>query len=237
MKFLIFDVFGDYAHFKKYYTTSSPLTFSIPPRTALIGLVGAIIGLKKDEYFDFMCKDKARIAVRIINPIKKVRIGLNLVNTKDNYWIPIKSRSHEPRTQIYFELLKDPRFRIYFSHIDLHEQLKNFLQEHKSVYTPYFGISELICDCQYIDEVEVDKEFSHAEFLDINSVVPIDEATEFDLLQPGKKFFKERIPTEMLKGRIVTEYRDVLYEINGKTIKGRLKNVIKLTNGDIIAVL
>ncbi|MDI3478645.1 MAG: CRISPR-associated protein Cas5h, partial [Thermoanaerobacterium sp.] len=31
MKSLIFDIYGDFGHFKKYYTTSSPLTFSFPP--------------------------------------------------------------------------------------------------------------------------------------------------------------------------------------------------------------
>lgn len=238
MNFLIFDVWGDYAHFKKYYTTSSPLTFSIPPRTALVGLISAIIGLRTDEYFEIMTKKTAQIAVRIINPIKKVRISLNLINTKDNYWIPVKKGLHEPRTQVYFEFLKDPKFRIYFSHhSDIHNQLKKFLKDHKSVYTPYLGISELICDYQYVDEVEVKEKLSSREFLDIHTVVPIDEAAELDLLQPGKKYSKERIPTEILKGRIVTEYRDILYEINGGTIKGKVKDALKLTNNDIIVVL
>ena len=44
MKCLVFDIKGDYGHFKKYYTTSSPLTFSIPPRTTVSGMIGALIG-------------------------------------------------------------------------------------------------------------------------------------------------------------------------------------------------
>ena len=47
---IVFDVWGDYAHFRKNYSTSSPLTYSFPPRTALSGLIGAIAGLDKSNY-------------------------------------------------------------------------------------------------------------------------------------------------------------------------------------------
>jgi CRISPR-associated Cas5-like protein len=54
---LVFEVWGEYGHFRKHYTTTSPLTFSIPSRTALTGLLGAIIGLSKEEYLGhFRCK-------------------------------------------------------------------------------------------------------------------------------------------------------------------------------------
>ena len=52
MKCLVFDIKGDYGHFKKYYTTSSPLTFSIP-RTTVSGMIGALIGLDKEEYLKY----------------------------------------------------------------------------------------------------------------------------------------------------------------------------------------
>ena len=95
-KILVFDVWGEYAHFRKYYTTTSPLSFSIPPRTAISGLMGAIIGLSKDEYLKYFSKEQAQIAVRILNPIKKVRLAENLINTKDDYFIPIKKGAHGP---------------------------------------------------------------------------------------------------------------------------------------------
>lgn len=239
-KFLIFDVFGDYAHFKKYYTTSSPLTFSIPPRTVIIGLVSAIIGKNKDDYLNVMTKDKAKIALRIINPIQKVRMGMNLINTKDGYWIPIRTKTHEPRTQIRFEFLRNPKFRIYFSHCDseIYNNLKEFLENHKSFYTPYLGISELICDFKFIEESEIKEKLNEKDFIDIHTVVPLDKNEFFELkIEEGKSYYKEKIPTEMLPGRIVKEYREVIYEITGKSIKCRIKNAFKLKNGDVITIL
>jgi CRISPR-associated protein Cas5h len=238
-KFLIFDIWGDYAHFKKYYTTSSPLTFSIPPRTVIIGLISAIIGKGKEEYLSVMTKDKAEIAIRVTNPIKKIRIAQNLINTKDSYWTPVKKGTHEPRTQIRFEYLKDPGFRIYFCHSDdvIYNLLKMNLESHKTVYTPYLGISELIADFVFVSEPEVSERINNKEFTDINTVVPLDTVIKPDLLQGGKKYFKERIPVEMLPGRVVTEYREVLYEVEGKTIRAKVKDGIKLSNGDVITIL
>ena len=238
-QFIVFDVWGDYAHFRKYYTTSSPLTFTIPPRTTIIGLVSAIIGLDKDEYLHHMTKDKAHVAVRLLNTVNKTRFGMNLINTKDGYWTPVKRGFHEPRTQIRFELLKGPRFRIYFSHqdIQLHDALRQNLKEHKSVYTPCLGISELIADFSYIGQFRASTKGEVNEFIPVATTLPLDAALEIKLMEPGYKFFKERIPTEMQAGRDVTEYREVLYEIQGKPIHARIKGSFLLENDEYIVTL
>lgn len=102
MKCLVFDIWGEYGHFRKFYTTSSPLTFSIPPRTTICGIIAAIIGLDKDEYLNHFSKAKANIAIQLNNPINKTRISYNLINTKTaKMYSKIKDR-----TQVTFELLK-----------------------------------------------------------------------------------------------------------------------------------
>lgn len=118
MKTLVFDVFGDYGHFRKYYTTSSPLTFSFPPPPTVKGMLGAIAGIDKKEYLKVFSEENCKVAIRILNPIKKIRLGLNLINTKGNYWIPYKAKNHEARTQVKTEFVKDAAYRIYFMHKD-----------------------------------------------------------------------------------------------------------------------
>jgi len=238
-KFIIFDIWGDYGHFKKYYTTSSPLTFSIPPRTAIIGLISAIIGLEKNQYLSLMTKEKADVAIRIINPIKKIRMIQNLIDTKGGYWKPVKRGNLTGRTPVRFEYLKGPKFRIYFTHSDdeIYNSLKENLKNHKSVYTPCLGLSELIAEFEFVDEVLVVRKFNNEYFVDICSVIPLDTIREIDLLVPNRKYFKERIPVEMHPGRIVTEYREVIYEINGNAIKAKLENTLILSNNDAIVIL
>jgi len=46
-KYLVFDISASYGHFKKPYTTTSPLTYSIPTRTAVSGIIAAVLGFGK----------------------------------------------------------------------------------------------------------------------------------------------------------------------------------------------
>ncbi|RMG82383.1 MAG: CRISPR-associated protein Cas5, partial [Bacteroidetes bacterium] len=47
-KLLVFDISGEYGHFRKFNTTTSPLTYSFPPLPALAGLLGAILGIERE---------------------------------------------------------------------------------------------------------------------------------------------------------------------------------------------
>ena len=44
-KLLVFDVSSSFGYFRKSFTTTSALTHAVIPRSAVEGLVGAIIGL------------------------------------------------------------------------------------------------------------------------------------------------------------------------------------------------
>ena len=227
-KVIVFDVWGDYAHFRKNYSTSSPLTHSFPPRTALCGLLGAIAGLDKAEYFRHFLKDRAKIGCRILAPIKKVRIGENLIDTKS----AIKMHLIKNRTQIRFEFVKDPEYRIYLSHSDeaIYEKLKGLLSRHQSVYTPSLGLSQLICNFEYAGEYEIRQ--NAAEFQSIDSVVPGSCLVEPPEFEEGKEYFSEVMPCEMGEGREVTEFSEVLFERNGKSIKAKARDLWELENGE-----
>ena len=64
-KVLVFEVYGKYAHFKKPYTTTSPLTYSIPSRTALTGIIGAIIGIEKNENNVLLNYEHCKLSIEI----------------------------------------------------------------------------------------------------------------------------------------------------------------------------
>ncbi|MDI6604037.1 MAG: type I-B CRISPR-associated protein Cas5b [Thermoanaerobacteraceae bacterium] len=232
MDALIFDVFGDLGHFRKFYTTSSPLTFSFPPPPTVKGMLGAIAGIDKKEYLNVFKSEYCKIGIKIMNPVKKVRMGLNLINTKDNYWIPYKKKNHEARTQVKTEFLKNPMFRIYFTHVDnnLFDDISNKIKAHKNVYTLSLGLSEMIADYRFIDLCNV-KEVGDSE-VSIQSILPIDHIVDDEIkFEDGKKYFKEKIPVDMNDERIVSSYKDIIYEISGKSIKSHVKKCWEV-NGD-----
>lgn len=226
-KVLVFDIWGDYAHFRRFYTTTSPLTFPIPPRTALCGLIGAITGLEKENnaYLQLFTCDKAFIGLRLLYPVKKVMIAENLIHTKNAKGIGMNLIAE--RCQIGFEFLKDPKYRIYFYHTDknLYEKMKNNLGCHKSVYTPCFGLSENIANFKFIGEFEIEANTTEEKYIQIHSILPSEniadeEGVNFDLTG---EYISIRVPVEMTPERIVTKYSDILFERNGKPIEAKLK--------------
>ena len=223
-KFLVFDIWADYAHFKKPYTTTSPLTFSIPPVSALTGLISGIIGIDKREYPDYFSSRNCRFWIRILKPVKKIRMGLNLINTKKSY------NRIEERTQIKTEFLKDPAFRIFFSHDEpgLYSDLKRLLKAHSSFYTVSLGLSENIADFNYMGEYEVCGETSES-YQGVTSVINLKQLEKGDIdFSVEGEYFTENIPFWMTKERQVLEYSEVIFERNGKPVHAKPKMLFSI---------
>jgi len=170
MRVISFKIWGDYAHFRRHYTTSSPLTHSIPPPSALRGLVGAIMGFSREEYPQILAPDMAFFGVRLLRPVKKIRLGMNYMDTKDGSWTQLDLKRFRPvvkkdghgnprlHTQIRMEFLKDPAFEIFFHHEDdrLMDELSERLKRHQTVYTPYLGITECIANFEFLWDENVE---------------------------------------------------------------------------------
>jgi CRISPR-associated protein Cas5h len=238
MQVLVFDVWGDYAHFKKRYTTTSPLTHSIPPRTTIAGLISAIAGIQRGKYQEYFTKDKSKIALRVLEPVKKTRISLSLISTKSEHLVaPPLMNYFKQHTLINFEFLKDPKYRLYLSHsdTDFYRDLKELLKQHKSIYTPALGLSELICNFKFVGEYNAELK-TPKEHLLINSVVPMKNSTTGKLLakvepEDGKKYSLETILSLMKVDREAEEYLDVLVEEGGQPIKALPETYWEIEDG------
>lgn len=218
----MFEVWGDYACFRRFYTTRSPLSYPFPPRPTLAGLVGAIAGIPKGEVSRSLSAGRARLAVALTAPVKTLRLGINWVETKDPAIFSIGAVGD--RTQINAEFLKDPRFRVYVQVRDdtLQTQLSALLREHRSVFTPCLGISELLADFAWVGELPA----SPAEpgLRDIISVLPLSkvrwpEAGQGIEFEVGKSYNRQRVPRLQDEERAVTEWQDVVVESSGQTIR------------------
>jgi len=218
MKVLAFDLSGRFGHFKKFYTTSSPLTFSTPTPTALFGMVGAILGLDKDSYLYHINAKTTKVGIQILAPIQKMRLSLNYIDTKN-------SRSFhliKNRTQIRTEFLINPSYRIYLHLQDskLFEQLITFIKEKKTYYTPSLGMANLLANIRFVAVKEVQKEPLVQQ---VATIIPIAQVHH---IQPkaGHRYVKERLPVNMLPQRIVDRYVEFLIESNAKKLEGEFKD-------------
>ncbi|GAB6273791.1 MAG: hypothetical protein STSR0004_06540 [Peptococcaceae bacterium] len=79
MKILSFHLRSKMAHFRRYYSNSSALSYSIPPRTTLAGILAGLLGYPRDSSYEQFSLDQCRISVALITPIKKQVQKMNLL--------------------------------------------------------------------------------------------------------------------------------------------------------------
>ena len=131
----MFDVWAPFAYFRKPFTTTSALTFNFIPRSAIKGLIGVILGIRRKDIFGALAN--AEIAVEILTEIKKIPFSINY--THSDFWDTInqylngdptnKKQNFIARTTM--ELLVDPKYRIYYCDTsDVQQQLELALKNH-----------------------------------------------------------------------------------------------------------
>ncbi len=233
-KVLVFDLFGDYAQFKKYFTNMSPLSFSIPSRTVLGGIIGAILGIDKHSNPRFFSEENTWFALQILKPIKKTKIALNNIKTAGSLTSFYNIGSHKPTN---LEFLKEVRYRIYVSRNDheVYDKLKDMLSNHQSVYTVSLGISGCLANYEYIGEYKL-KGIAASGFVNLSSVVPMDSVAEIDFSKP-MNLQKAKVSMLMSNNREVLKYSDILFEQDGRQISLKPNDVCYVVdneNSDII---
>lgn len=220
---IAFKVWGEFAHFRRFYTTSSPLTFSFPPPPTVRGLVGALLGYSKESYIERT--NPLAVGVEIRAPIRKIRLGLNLIYTKKGKKFDPTLFKETPRTQVPFEFLRDASYTIYVcGEVEVLRELIDLLKEHKTHYTLSLGLSECLADFAF-EAVYTLEECQRAD--EISTVVPVENLASLDL-SLSQKVMKERIPTALNPNREPVEFKDVLFNPKGGNLKGDFRNVWRI---------
>jgi len=232
---LIFDIRGEYGHFRKYNTTTSPLTYSIPTRTAIAGILGAILGMEREicdglypegaePVQEFFSKGRSDIALQIMRPVKKENIGFNLINTKTSFY----DLTRAGRTQIEFELLKDVHYRIYLSmaYELKFEELSERIQNKRHHFTPYLGLAQFTAQVDFVQQAKASEVSSNGEFAEIITAVNMSKLQDELPVEFQKEYFysANNMPVTMDRNREVLEYSEVLIEKNGKPLRVRVSD-------------
>ena len=221
MKTLCFRLYGDYGHFRPYYTTSSPTTYSLMPPTTIFGVLGAVLGLerKKNEYYHTLAEAGTKIGIGPVDHIRKMSLGINLINTKGNYWIPTLKNSNGPRTPTRYEYVVKPDYLIYVAmeNTDLLDNLAARIEDHKPYYSVSLGLSELLGDFEFVFYKEANGLKNTDEFVALSSAVPLDLLSSQNAISVvhGISYAKERYVKNFLEDRVPGAYVDAIFSING----------------------
>ncbi len=227
---LVFDLWGDYAHYRKIYSTTSSMTFPFPPRSTLIGIIAAILGLRRHEYPNLLTPSQAQVALTLQKAIKTTTITIKLAKIKSNQDFFGFFQEH---MLIPFEFVKMPRYRLYVHLTDekLYETLKTFLIQHKSVYTISLGLSELLANFAWVGEFTIQEIVEKSpKPIEINSIAPANEIA----ITPSEKshYLLERMSRHINTDRISIEFRDYIAEANAKPIYGDVKHYWQVSDNE-----
>ncbi|MEJ2279720.1 MAG: type I-B CRISPR-associated protein Cas5b, partial [Candidatus Lokiarchaeota archaeon] len=240
MKILIFDIYADYGCFKKFYTTSSILTYDFPPKTALIGVIGSILGYKRKSKEMKELRD-IKIGIKILNQIKKIHQGINWLNTKvKSIKIdPIITSFLEPIAQFSvkdfygfvginknkpsnLQLLKNPKFRIFISNenFDEYNTLVKSVKKQLYHFSPYLGQTEFL-------DMDFNKLKNHSIFSSLFTIATFHVLREFIREDLNDK------KIESIKFLKIFSHFAYISQLIVRSHHGSLKNLCVINNLDL----
>ncbi len=229
------------AHFRKYYTNSSSLSYLFPPRTVVTGLIAGLLGLpseiyaKSDEepYYEMFDVNKCLVAISVRTRVKRMMQILNYLATDDfpktSDKLLLKMMDGKiARTQIPLEILlpedgNEITYRAYFYHVNeegIYDQLKRRLEEEKFVFPPYMGLTEFLASIRYVDEGKVSKNPKRE--VELNSVCKLKEV-ELDFSADNLQYITEKMPTGFSNDRTPKQAEEYVLEVKGGIMKVKLK--------------
>lgn len=190
MEILCFKISGKMAHFRKYYANNTAFSFSIPPRTTLMGIVASAMGLSKDSYYEEFASEKINFGIRVIQPLKKSFHRLNFLSVKSigdmaKNWSS-DLRGENGRIQTPFEIItgwdigrNEVSYQVFITSTELgnenFEKIKNHFLHKEPVYKVSLGIANFgasISEIQLLRDNNIRKKESE-DFILINSAVPV----------------------------------------------------------------
>ncbi len=124
MKTLVVEISGDFAHFRAHETTRENISYPFPPRTALVGMLAAILGYPRNSYwFENHPLRNIKIGLQILNPISRMFMKVNYQSTKSTINIsngsntsillspdPLATELHKLSHKEYKKELEKPKY-------------------------------------------------------------------------------------------------------------------------------
>lgn len=245
---LVFDLRAKMAHFRKYYSNSSCLSYFIPPRTTIIGIVAGLLGRPRDEYYEEFSIDNCHIAVSVISPIKKIIQKMNYLHIEDSIK-KLGSSSFPSQTPVEFVIPQNIRegcvgYRIWLHHRDprVMEELQKVFRSERVYLSKGIALALGSAQClgwiENVSFIEGENVFEETEVF-IESTIPKNVITVISTEKMKNQTFyllKEEVPLEFNKNRTITQRgkEDMIINLTGSPVPVIVKSYVKLSNSSNI---
>ena len=242
-KVLCFRIFGSFAHFRKFYTNASSLSYLVPPRTVITGMLGSILKLPRDSYYELFNEEDCQISAAISQAavIKKTTQSVNLLHFKYyKFLIDGKTDFDSIHSPCKIELLiSSPGcFIEYLVYVavppgsSFFPELEFKLKNNDFGYGLYLGQRQFRADAQYLgtysgQEIGVPEPAETLDSLCLReNVMELSGNDDTHVVIEHHPSRMKRVEDSQKgeSGRETTAVESVLFERNGKRIHGQFKN-------------
>ncbi|KAF0249953.1 MAG: CRISPR-associated protein [bacterium] len=213
MKGLLLKIAGNWGHFKKPETNNNPLTHDFITKTALMGLIGAVLGVERREMASLFPEfsEDLLYGVTLCNPVKKEPWGFTVrdISTQES------SRQHN-------ELLKSPSFlvAIAWQNERSDQRLTSFglaVKNDEACFPPVLGLHNCPAELQFVAIGEFEKyqgEFVTKGFITDKHVID---------LEVNFRLAVDRMPTYQNNDfwNLPEKYQKVVYPFDGNPISAK----------------
>ncbi|RZS98791.1 CRISPR-associated protein Cas5 [Cecembia calidifontis] len=238
MDVLSFDICGKFAHFRKFHANNTALSYSIPPRTTIIGIIAGIMGREKNSYYEEFSSENMRIGIRVVSDIRKSfhRLNYLMIKSKDDF------TGKNGRVQTPFEVITGNSiregkvvYRVFISDQEGSkskntENLQEILINQKSSYNASLGLAnfnasiENVKFWQKVNTIQVNNEF-----VNIHSACNSADVSELEFLEEAAFKFnfveEELLPADFKANndRELKAMNRVLYTTRNFPLRVKLK--------------
>jgi len=246
MEIFLFHLKGKMAHFRRFYSNSSALTYTIPPRTTVCGIVAGLMGYERDSYYEDFSLENCDITIALNNPIKKTMQKMNLLMVKSLNDLNGSKPNH---SQVPTEYLIPQNIRedeidykvwINFKNVWMKEKFEQLI----AVNSPFYKTNAISCALglahnigrfEYNGKYSGMNEIEEADVL-IYSAVPVDNIIEIAQKEEQLSLIIEELPLEFDENRTLTKNgkKRLLFSRTGVPINLKVKEYIQLENGEKI---
>lgn len=158
---------GSWGHFRRIEGNIVKQTYRIIPRTTAAGVLAAVLGIGRDDYYDLFGPGRSAVAVEPLEPLRTVNMPMNTLSTADESMQSLNPRGKvsvklpdptDPRQQHNYEVLVNPAYRldVWLDDDERFDELASMLADGRSHYVPSLGLSEHLAELDYHGIFEVE---------------------------------------------------------------------------------
>jgi CRISPR-associated protein Cas5h len=238
-----FDIVGKFAHFRKFYSNSTALSFTTPPRTTIMGMLAAMAGRGKEAYYDDFSSERLLLGLDTPVRLKKTIHRLNhLKIEKDS---DFRGGRDDKHTQTPFEVVTGAdvrrdfvRYRIYVAGAlesegaETLREIYDALENRRSVFNLSLGVANFVASVENVRfDYDAERRVANSEDVELRSAVNVEtlERLNYKVESEEEREIYQYIEEEQLPAdfkadgdREVRKMNRILYLMGDAPLKARI---------------